>query len=81
MTNKGRYRAITFGSSHIQSIAFLSGGRVSARTILTYGQSENPLSPFASDQTKLFSQEKWVDFAWTDRQIADDLIKTERVTG
>jgi len=81
VTNKGRFSAITYGSSHIQSIAFLSGDRVSARTILTYGQSENPRSPFSSDQTRLFSQEKWVDFAWTDRQIAEDLIRTERVTG
>jgi hypothetical protein len=31
-----------------------------ARTILTYSESTNPDSPFYSDQTKLFSQKKWV---------------------
>jgi acyl-homoserine-lactone acylase len=54
--NKKKYRPITYGSSHIQAIAFLSGGRVSAHTILTYSQSENPKSPFSSDQTRLFAK-------------------------
>ncbi len=79
--NKRFFRPITYGSSHIQSIAFLSGGRVSARTILTYGQSENPRSPFSTDQTRLFSQEKWVSFAWTDAEIERDLLRTERIRG
>ena len=40
--NTDRYRPITYGSSHIQAVPFLDGGRVDARTILTYGQSEDP---------------------------------------
>jgi acyl-homoserine-lactone acylase len=74
--NKNRYRPITYGSSHIQAISFLSGGRTDARTILTYGQSENPRSPYSADQTRLFSQGKWVRFAWTDAQIREDLVRT-----
>ncbi len=73
--NKDRYRPVTYGSSHIQAIAFLSGGRVNARTILTYGQSENPRSPWSSDQTRMFSKKKWVHFAWTPAQIRKDLIQ------
>ena len=79
--NAGRYRPVTYGSSHIQSIAFLPHGRLSSRTILTYSQDENPRSPFSTDQTRLFSQEKWVSFAFTEKEIRRDLIRTVRVTG
>lgn len=79
--NRDRLRPITYGSSHIQAIAFLDGGRIDARTILTYGQSENPRSPYSSDQTRLFSQERWVRFAWTDEQIRRDLVRRYAVRG
>lgn len=59
----------------------MPGGRTDARTILTYGQSESPLSPFSSDQTRLFSQGRWVRFAWTDAQIRQDLIRTVNLAG
>jgi acyl-homoserine-lactone acylase len=80
-TNRDRYRPVTYGSSHIQAVSFLSRGRVDARTILTYGQSENPRSPYAADQTRLFSQERWVRFPWTRAQIAADLVRRVVVTG
>jgi acyl-homoserine-lactone acylase len=77
--NTDHYRPVTYGSSHIQAIAFLSGGRVSARTILTYGQSENPRSPWSSDQTRLFSKKQWVHFAFTPRQVRRHAVTTEVV--
>ncbi len=40
--NKRKYRPITYGSSHIQAISFLPGGRTDARTILTYSQDGEP---------------------------------------
>ena len=52
-----------------------------ARTILTYGQVENPASPWSYDQTRLYSQEKWVRFAWTPEQIQADLIRTIALHG
>ena len=79
--NKDHYRPITYGSSHIQAISFLPGGRVDARTILTYGQSENPRSPYSSDQTRMFSRKQWVRFAWTDAQIRQDLLRSFVVRG
>lgn len=79
--NSRRYSAVTYGSSHIQSIAFLPKGRLSTRTILTYGQDEDPASPFSSDQTRLFGAGKWVRFAWTDRQIERDLLRKVRIRG
>lgn len=77
--NRGKYKPITYGSSHIQAIAFQKGGRVNARTILTYGQNEDPTSPYSSDQTRLFGAGKWVRFAWTPAQIREDLVRTIRL--
>ncbi|MAS55585.1 MAG: peptidase S45 [Pimelobacter sp.] len=81
LSNTGRYRAVSYGSSHIQSIAFLPKGRLSTRTILTYGQDEDPASPYSVDQTRLFGQGKWVRFAWTGKQIKRDLVRTVRIRG
>jgi len=75
VANARKYRPITYGSSHIQAIAFEKGGRVNARTILTYGQNEDPTSPWSSDQTRLFGAGKWVDFAWTPAEIAEALVQ------
>jgi acyl-homoserine-lactone acylase len=75
VANKNKYRPITYGSSHIQAISFLGGGKVDARTILTYGQNEDPTSPYSKDQTELFGAGKWVRFAWTSAEIARDLVK------
>lgn len=79
-TNTDRYKPITYGSSHIQAVSFLANGRVQPRTILTYGQYLDPTSPWSSDQTRLFSQEKWVRFPWTKAQIRKQLVRTIKVT-
>ncbi len=79
--NRSAYRPITYGSSHIQAIAYEKGGRVNARTILTYGQNEDPTSPFSSDQTRMFGDGKWVRFAFTAKQIRQDLLETVRLRG
>jgi acyl-homoserine-lactone acylase len=75
IANAGKYRPVTYGSSHIQAIAFEKGGRVNARTILTYGQNEDPTSPWSTDQTRMFGAGKWVHFAWTPAEIAKDLVQ------
>jgi acyl-homoserine-lactone acylase len=80
-SNQHRYRPVNYGSSHIQAVAFLSGGRVSVRTILTYGQSEDPTSPYSSDQTRMFSDKQWVHFAWTPAQIHRRLVSSQVVHG
>ncbi|MFL6154903.1 MAG: penicillin acylase family protein [Marmoricola sp.] len=74
-------KPITYGSSHIQAISFLPGGGVDAKTILTYGQSDNPLSPWSSDQTVMFGQKQWVSFPWTPEQIAAQQLSTVTVSG
>ena len=73
-------KPITYGSSHIQSIAFKPNGVVDAKTILTYGQSENTSRPSHQDQTELFSNQQWVSFPWTDAQIEDQKVSSKVVT-
>jgi acyl-homoserine-lactone acylase len=74
--NSDRYKPITYGSSHIQAIAFKDRGKVQARTILTYGQYENPLSRWSQDQTRLFGAGRWVRFPFTAAAIAQQLVRT-----
>ncbi|MEO5653067.1 MAG: penicillin acylase family protein [Marmoricola sp.] len=69
LQNSGSYKPVTYGSSHIEAVSFLKRGAVDARTILTYGQSENPRSPWSQDQTKLFGHKLWVKFPFTAKQI------------
>lgn len=81
VTNTDRNKPITYGSSHIQAVSYLADGSVLPMTILTYSQYEDPASPWSSDQTRLFSREKWVRFAWTPRQIEQQLVRTIRLSG
>jgi acyl-homoserine-lactone acylase len=51
---------VTLGSSYVQVVSWPGGSCPDARTILTYSESSNPTSPFAFDQTKMFSRKQWV---------------------
>jgi acyl-homoserine-lactone acylase len=79
--NKDRFKAITYGSSHIQAIAFKDRGKVQARTILTYGQYENPRSRWSQDQTRLFSKGRWVRFPFTVAEITKQLVRSLTIIG
>ncbi|HEX4976724.1 MAG TPA: penicillin acylase family protein [Nocardioides sp.] len=79
--NTDRLYPLSYGSSHIQAIAFQDGGGVAAHTILTYGQSMDPTRATAADQTRLFSQERWVRFPWSDAQIRRDTVRGYVVRG
>lgn len=81
VANTDRYKPISYGSSHIQAVSYLADGTVDARTILTYGQYEDPASPWSWDQTKLFSQEQWVRFPWTSAQIDAALVREVALSG
>jgi acyl-homoserine-lactone acylase len=79
--NADHYKPITYGSSHIQAIAFKDRGKVQARTILTYGQYENPRSRWSQDQTRLFSRGRWVKFPFTTSEITKRLVRTITLQG
>lgn len=57
------------GSSYVQVVGFDETGPV-ADTILTYSQSPDPQSPWYGDQTRLYSEKKWVRFPFSPEQIA-----------
>ncbi|MER5910690.1 penicillin acylase family protein [Streptomyces sp. NPDC001982] len=65
----GGYTEVTTGSSYIQAVGWDRGPCPVARTLLTYSQSSNPNSPHYSDQTRLFSQERWVTSRFCEKDI------------
>ncbi|MFJ9934381.1 penicillin acylase family protein [Streptomyces virginiae] len=65
----GGYPDVSNGSSHIQAVGWDGSSCPVARTLLTYGQSSNPGSPYHADQTRLFSQERWVRARFCERDI------------
>ena len=71
--------SIGYGSSHIQAVSFTDAG-VEASTILTYGQATDQTLASSSDQTQLFSEERWVDFPFTAAEVRADAQRTYVVT-
>ncbi|CAM5278116.1 penicillin acylase family protein [Streptomyces avidinii] len=65
----GGYPEVVHGSSHIQAVGWDGGRCPVARTLLTYSQSSNPLSPYYADQTRLYSEERWVTARFCERDI------------
>ncbi|MFI1016404.1 penicillin acylase family protein [Streptomyces sp. NPDC020965] len=76
----GAYPETYHGSSYIQAVSWNSTGCPVARTLLTYGQSSDPGSPHAADQTRLFSKEKWVTPRFCEKEItASPALKVLKV--
>lgn len=59
------------GSSYIQVVSFGAGPCPDADTLLTYSQSQDPTSPYFSDQTKMYSEGKWVRGRFCEKDILD----------
>ncbi|MBA2349170.1 MAG: penicillin acylase family protein [Solirubrobacterales bacterium] len=67
---------VVHGSSYVQVVE-TGGGCPKAKTILTYSQSTDPTSPYFADQTKLYSEKKWIDQPFCRKDIeADPALKT-----
>lgn len=76
----GGYTEVTTGSSHIQAVGWDGGRCPVARTLLTYAQSSNPSSPHYSDQTELYSGERWVTSRFCEKDILRSPgLRVERV--
>ncbi|MGX1881580.1 penicillin acylase family protein [Streptomyces sp. NPDC055287] len=76
----GGYTEVTTGSSHIQAVGWDGGRCPVARTLLTYAQSSNPSSPYYSDQTELYSGERWVTSRFCEKDILrSPELRVERV--
>ncbi|HEX4221423.1 MAG TPA: penicillin acylase family protein [Pseudonocardiaceae bacterium] len=68
LTSSGTYGPVNFGSSFIMAVELTPKGP-QARTVLTYSESTNPASPHFTDQTRLFSQHRWVTDRFSDADI------------
>jgi acyl-homoserine-lactone acylase len=64
-----------FGSSFVQVVTWGRSPCPDAATILTYSESNNPLSPHYADQTRLFSGKRWV----RDRFCRTDIRQSPRL--
>ncbi|QEU89745.1 penicillin acylase family protein [Streptomyces kanamyceticus] len=77
---KGGYTEVVHGSSHIQAVGWDEGRCPKARTLLSYSQSANPNSAHYSDQTRLYSKERWVTSRFCEKDVlADPHLKVVRV--
>jgi acyl-homoserine-lactone acylase len=65
----GNYGEVGDGSSLVMTTELTRNGPVS-EGIVTYSQATNPLSPYYANMTELYSQKKWVPFAYTAKQLA-----------
>jgi acyl-homoserine-lactone acylase len=69
------------GSSFIMVVHFTKNGP-EARTILTYGETQDRTSPLFTSQTKRFAEKNWKTVARTPDQIAQQQVgRTEKVSG
>lgn len=76
------YTPILSGNSWMQVVTWTNAGDVDARGLLSYSQSEEPDSPYAVDQTKLYSQQQWLKLPFTEAQIeADPELRTLELQG
>jgi acyl-homoserine-lactone acylase len=67
----GTYSDVDFGATFVMAVELTPAGP-RTRTILTYGQSANPTSPFHLDQARLYAAKQWVTERFTDAEIASD---------
>ncbi|MFF4414875.1 penicillin acylase family protein [Streptosporangium sp. NPDC001559] len=73
---------VVSGSSYVQAVAFDGTSCPDARTLVTYSQSADPTSPHFSDQTRLFSEKRWVRSRFCEPDVlAAPSLKTLRITG
>jgi acyl-homoserine-lactone acylase len=72
------YPDVPHGSSFVQAVE-LTSGCPEVRTILTYSQSTNPVSPWFDDQTRMFSKKEWVDFPFCRRDVRAAALSVKRL--
>jgi acyl-homoserine-lactone acylase len=65
------YPNVPHGSSFVMVTQF-TDGCPDDRSIVTYSQSENPNSPHAADQTRMFSRKEWVDPAFCESEVQSE---------
>ena len=62
---------VNYGSSFVLAMQF-TDDVPEGYAFVTYGQSDDPRSPYHSDQTHRFSQKDWRPVLWTEDDIESD---------
>jgi acyl-homoserine-lactone acylase len=76
----GGYSPILAGNSYIQVVSWTAAGKLDARGIVTYSQSDNPDSPHSADMTRLYSKGQWITLPFYEQDIrADRQLRTLRL--
>jgi acyl-homoserine-lactone acylase len=78
LSSAGGYPDITGGASFLMDTQLTHGG-CQTRTLLTYGESDNPTSPHHWDQAALFSSKRWITERFTEAEIKADRHLTTTV--
>jgi acyl-homoserine-lactone acylase len=74
------YTPILAGNSYIQVVGWTTDGQVDPRGILTYSQSDDPASPHALDQTRLYAEGQFIRLPFQEAEIlADKNLTTLRI--
>lgn len=72
---------VQYGSSFVMAMRF-TDEHPEAYAFITYGQSDDPDSPYHSDQTRRFSQKDWRKVLYTEEDIeADPELEIEVIFG
>ncbi|MEU7028280.1 penicillin acylase family protein [Streptomyces sp. NPDC046275] len=78
----GGYTEVAHGTSHVQAVGWDGSGCPVARTLLSYSQSSDPGSAHFSDQTRLFSGERWVTSRYCEKDVLrSPALRVVRVRG
>ncbi|MEA2404524.1 MAG: acyl-homoserine-lactone acylase, partial [Thermoleophilaceae bacterium] len=72
------YPDVPHGSSFVMAVSF-GKGCPKTRTILTYSQSTDSKSKYFADQTRMFSNKRWVTLPYCERSIAKATLRTTRL--
>jgi len=62
---------VNYGTSFVMAMRFTDDDP-EAYAFVTYGQSDDPESPYHTDQTKRFSQKDWRRVLWSEEDIEND---------
>jgi acyl-homoserine-lactone acylase len=74
------FKDIVHGSSYVQVVGWKPKSQCpDARTILTYSQSSDSTSPHYADQTRIFSQKKWVKPPFCKKDVLRGTLATTKV--
>jgi acyl-homoserine-lactone acylase len=72
------YPDVPHGSSFVMAVQF-GKGCPKTRTILTYSQSTDSTSKYFADQTRMYSDKRWVKLPYCERSIARATLRTTRL--